>query len=244
METMISEKTIARINAVVSGLIDQESRVVITNDDILERATDLAKIIKTQLKKADEERKTYTAPLNVVIKKINAQFKTMTQDLIGAETSLSKKITAYIREKNKREQEEREILAKKVEERALEEAEFLEKNKQVDLADQSIAEGLNVSTIIKQTKPKSIRGDYGALAISRRSWTFKIDDITKVPKEYLLVNEPLIREFIREYMHSIKQTAKEKNLKGADLDAYVEKEMNELRISGITIYRDVKAVIR
>lgn len=41
------------------------------------------------------------------------------------------------------------------------------------------------------------RGDFGAVVGTRTTWDFEIEDITKVPAEYLLVNEQMVRAAIR-----------------------------------------------
>ena len=41
------------------------------------------------------------------------------------------------------------------------------------------------------------RGDFGSVTSLRTTWGFEVDDLTKVPATYLLLNEQMVRAAIR-----------------------------------------------
>jgi hypothetical protein len=55
------------------------------------------------------------------------------------------------------------------------------------IAEQQVAEAL---------EPTRIRGDYGATAYVRRSWTFEVVDLDQVPREYMSLDTEVVREAI------------------------------------------------
>jgi hypothetical protein len=45
-------------------------------------------------------------------------------------------------------------------------------------------------------EPTRIRDDYGATAFLRRSWIFEVVDIDQVPRTYMSLDVPVVREAI------------------------------------------------
>jgi hypothetical protein len=45
-------------------------------------------------------------------------------------------------------------------------------------------------------EPTRIRGDYGATAFVRRSWSFEVVELDRVPREYMSLDVTVVREAI------------------------------------------------
>lgn len=68
------------------------------------------------------------------------------------------------------------------------------------------------------------RGDFGSTSSVRTTWTYEIDDISKVPTQYLMLNEPMVRAAIKTAL----------KLKGVP----------QITIPGLRIVSEQKAVVR
>ncbi len=245
MKTEIDVTQKQATDQVIATLVAQESRAVIEDDESLSKGADLAKIIRSQIKKADEDRKeNYTGPLNAVIKRINGEFKQMVAPLVKADASLKGKMDLYVREKDRREREERTRLAREAEERALKEAEVFEKAGMHDEAAAAIEVGAKAPDLAAQRRSAPVRGDYGATASARREYTFELEDISEVPTAYLILNETKVRSAIREKVAALRTQAKEADLKGKEVDVFVEKEMEKFKIAGLRVYQKVSSAVR
>jgi hypothetical protein len=149
----------------------------IDNDTDVKVATnDLSTISK--LKKAlEEKRKEYTAPINEHLKSINDAFKTVVTPLEQADQITRKKILDYRAAMQKKADEIAEINRLR-EEAAQREAKLNGTGE--------ISEPVNI--IETPTAPATtIRADVGTLS-TMKIWKWSVEDITKVPSEYLIVD--------------------------------------------------------
>lgn len=244
MKTEIDKTLKDEMATRASGLMAREANLFITDDATLASGADIQKVIKTQIKKADETRKEYVGPLNAVVKKINADFKAMVEPLQRSSVSLGGKMTAYVREKDRLEQERQRKLAREAEERALKEAEELQAAGREGEAEIALEQGAMAVDLVKERKPAPVRGDYGSVASTRKTWTFELEDLYSVPYKYLLLDEAEIRSTIRIRVREYQEEAKRGGLSGKAIDVYVENKMKDFKISGIRIYQKVDAVVR
>lgn len=244
MKTEIEVAVKEGIGEMAVNLTDQEARAVIDSDESLSKGADLAKIIRAQIKKADDQRKEYVGPLNEVVKRINADFKRMVAPLQKASDSLKGKMNAYVREKERREAEERRRLAREAEERALREAEKLEKAGRQQEAEEALVVGSAAQDVAAQRRSAPVRGDYGAVASARKTWDFEVDDLNQVPLAYMSLDERKVRDTIRESAGYYRLEGQKMDLKGRALDVHVERRMETFSIPGLKIVQTVSAVVR
>jgi len=62
-----------------------------------------------------------------------------------------------------------------------------------DAAARAAASGEQATAVLEPTR---IRGDYGATAFVRRSWSFEVVDLDRVPREYMSLDVTVVREAI------------------------------------------------
>jgi hypothetical protein len=62
-----------------------------------------------------------------------------------------------------------------------------------EAAARAAAAGEQAAVVLEPTR---IRGDYGATAFVRRSWTFEVVDLDRVPREYMSLDVTVVREAI------------------------------------------------
>lgn len=184
-----------------TAIIDSARNFVVADDDGLERATDMVKVIKGGKSNLEKRRKEIVGPYNDQVKVINNTFKKVSESADGAVNALGGQMTQYhlqVEARLRKEEEERRKL--EAEELRVKEAELREK---AALEDQDVeAEMEKVHEREQELKgpitkaPKSVsRGDYGSSSV-RKTWTFSLKDITKVPAIYLQLNEVAVRNAI------------------------------------------------
>ena len=160
------EKIVNKHSKSISLLSDKANKFKIRNDKDTIKATEFLIFLKTTLKKHEDERLTYTAPLNQSLKAINNTFKKITLPLKEAQDLIKTNILEY-----------RKIQEEK---RLLEESKLQKKNKDIKIE--------NIS--------KSIESESGKLTTTKK-WIFEIIDETKIPREYLKVDDNKINDAIK-----------------------------------------------
>ena len=185
--------------------IKQETQEFLYNFQVVEietqeqytQAGDILKQVKNKIKKLEDKRKEYTKPLVESKKAIDKDFKSITEPLENFIKSTKEEMVVFQFEEQKRLDEEQ----KKLEEEVLKKAEENgDKEVQVEI----------VNDI------KTQRGDVSTTT-ARDVWKFEIEDVNKIPREYLTVDEKLIRQAIKD---------------------------GKREIDGVYIYKDKQIIIR
>ena len=190
--------------------LDHIKDLVIGNASDNTKACELLKEIVTFKKSLKEQKDELLKPLKSQVKEINDKFSTP-EDFIGeSEVIIRNKINSYLdyvrKEEEKRLAEQKRI----AEEKALKEMEELEKQKQN-------AEGFDPVT--KQALQNALEEKQNAIvnatakeekinlsndnAIVRQIWTFEVEDISKVPVEFLSINSVAVNSAIKSGVREI-----------------------------------------
>ena len=167
------DKTVKANDKLVSKI---ETVIEITTDEGVVVATEYLVQVKDRLKAHEEERTSYTQPINESLRRINARFKEIIEPLKNAETKLKSAILDY---------------RAKIEERRLEAEKQLQNTT-----------GSN-ELVVESTLPDTVESRSGESRTVRR-WTFSIEDFKKVPREYLTVDETKVDKAIKEGKREIK----------------------------------------
>jgi hypothetical protein len=171
----------------ITQLIEDQTKYDPFKDDTyLTEGTFLLSRFSKASKTIEDQRVAFTKPLNESLKSINTFFKTFSTPIKEADSELRNKLA-----KHRREMEYKRLEAQmKVEEnnkKLVEEA----KAKGLPIIDPSILP-------VVPDMPKTVGG-----VTVKKVWTFNIDDKTKVPQEYLVVDETKIRTAIRQGVREI-----------------------------------------
>ena len=200
---LVIEKHEPEVAGRAGELVQMAARCIIQSDEDLGKASDLLKFIKTLFKKAEEERKSITDPINASVKILNAKFKTITDPLDKAEKDIKAKILAFELDKRRKAEEAARIeqarLATEQADRILNdiEATIFDDVPEIDLSTPEPA------SLDPFKAPAPIRGNYGSTTTLVKRWTFEVTDISKVPPEFLEVNLVAVREEIRKGIRTI-----------------------------------------
>jgi len=179
-----------------ANLLEQVGRVIITDDDILATAGDLAKVINTQIKKSDEARLALTKPLKDHCKWIEAQFKETVIPMNEAKASLKIKMDKYVSVRHAEQEKAAAEARQLAEKEALESAEAAEKSGDTDTAEAIVEAAADLPTSVPKTA--IARGDLGASTSTKTTWHGQIDDFNAflqaiidghIPPDYIEVNQ-------------------------------------------------------
>lgn len=173
-------------------LTEMVDRAQVTNDDEEGRANDLLKIIKSAIKVADEERTGAGEWFRNKVNEINAKYKDeVIAPLTAAKDKLEKLIKPYALKKIQIQRENERIARENLEREALEKA---SKAATPEAQNQIIETAVKASERV--SAPTTVRGSYGSVTSSRIVYKFEVEDLSQVPREYLVLDESKVRKAI------------------------------------------------
>ncbi len=195
-----------KLSTTVKSLTIGTPQEQINSSEYLQRVKDMIKVI-------DETRKEITKPLVELKKSVKAFFDPALDELELAKTIVSKALLDYDTEQQRihREAEQQAFLAARAKEekkqKALEaRAEKAEEKgnpiKAEILRHQS--ENIYVAPVVSVAAPTKVQGMH-----IQQKWKFSVEDIKKVPREYLVINEPMLSKLAtamqdKVHIHGIK----------------------------------------
>ena len=182
-DKLIMEKINSKELAPIKGRQTKMEKVVnelsITNDSELAFATKALSGIKSFLKEVTAKEKEITKPLNEALKNARALFAPFKDSAKEAETLVKKKMIVYQNELEKKRREAEEKEAAKVEKGSIKPETAVRHLEEVAKPETHVKEG-SASVTFKKVKD------------------FEVEDVSKLPVEYLLANEVAIRKAMRE----------------------------------------------
>ena len=169
-----------------AALAIQETDVIaVTNTEEEKRAALVIARAKDMLKKVEAKRKDFVQPLNDHVKKINADFKTITEPIEAAISKLSSAILAYRQTAEWKEAQE------------YREAVRAEAKDAVERGDVAALQSLSdANTAIEAAAPKTVKTEAGSVG-TRKVWKYEIEDPTRVPTEFWIIDEKRIGAAVR-----------------------------------------------
>ena len=182
----------------VGQLVEAAGRAEIVDQASVEKGADLDKLLQTAAKKLEEERTSFTKPLNDVLRRINARFKPYSAHIDEARTTIQGKIMGWRREQKRLADEEAARQRKAAEEAALAEAQRLEEEAarlKAEGKDDEAAGATQAAELVLEDAADSpapaplpasrpVRGDYGGIMSFVKEWKYEVVDEAKVPLTY------------------------------------------------------------
>ncbi len=187
-----TDTSVIAMQTEVAGLLKYaESRVIATDADVKMATEDLSLLAK--LKKAiADKRRDWLTPIKEKLDAVDVVFKSLSTPLDQADKFTRSKILAYRQEQERKAREAATQLKKEKDKDA---RAALEKT----IADETLAAHAptpQVASIVLPTAPKVVRTETVS-GYLRMDWTFEVTDETQIPREYLMVNERLIRDKVK-----------------------------------------------
>ena len=180
-----------RQDAIVIGFYDEakklldyaNARVIVSLDDAKLAADDLSMIAK--LKKAMEsKRKDYLQPFQDHVKEVNEIYKVLMQPIETADMVTRSKVLSFQREQAELKAKQEEINRLRME----------AATKEAELNNGEIIESVNIIDVV--TIPTHVYADNSTLGTSK-VWKFEVEDLTKIPLEYLMPDMVKIGKVVR-----------------------------------------------
>lgn len=156
-------------------------------------AVTITGLAKKLFKEMEDERKKISGPINSFVSKLNGAFKLYQETLKGVETDTKRFIQIY--------QNRVELERRKAEEAARKEAEALQEKLNAEAAEAGV-EAPEVVPAVVAPKPTVTRTEDGT-AYEVVTWDFTVEDETKIPREYLMVDTARIRQAVKAGLREI-----------------------------------------
>lgn len=190
----LQDQEVAQLRDDANGLLYKAEEVAaITELAHEQRAVEFLAQVKHRAKIVEEKRKSYTDPLNAVIKKIKADFDTITDPLSQAEVVVKKGIQTF---RDAEAFREKERVRKEAEEKARAE---INKIQNGDVSAATIEKAQEASAAVQAANveaPRTVTTQTGQLR-TRKDWKFEVLDAAAVPRELCTPDPKLIREAVK-----------------------------------------------
>lgn len=185
--------------------IDERAKLISVSDAVsYDSAVLFLKEVNTKLKDFKAQREKYIKPMKDSIKAIDDKLKEPIKLLEDTDTTLREKLNSYLNEVRKREEERLVLERKKAEEDTIKEIDHLEDAKRYALEYDEVTQKAIQRTIEnKQNKAIEATAFVEKINLSTNFasvsmvWDFEVTDKSKLPLEYLKVDEVAIRNAIR-----------------------------------------------
>lgn len=185
--------------------IDERAKLISVSDAVsYDSAVLFLKEVNTKLKDFKAQREKYIKPMKDSIKAIDDKLKEPIKLLEDTDTTLREKLNSYLSEVRKREEERLILERKKAEDEALKEIDNLEGIKsQAGEYDEVTQKAIQRTIENKQNKAIEATAFVEKINLTTNSasvsmvWDFEVTDKSKLPLEYLKVDEVAIRNAIR-----------------------------------------------
>ena len=170
----ISQKEIQTLEKQVSPLAQEAGNYIIDSIEAIDNASLFLRKVKEAENNLEAKRLEFTAPLNQSLKAINETFRQLKSPLTQARELLTGRILSWKRLETER-------LAK-------EEA----RRRAIQEAHEKAGHQVNAPVVLE--RPETKIGN----TQTRKVWTFRVIDFSKIPDEYKLINQVTVNQAIRD----------------------------------------------
>ena len=170
-----------------------EATALVVSTDTLPQASDLLGLMKAALGEIEEQRVWLTKPLNEHVKGINAKAKAIAEPIMAADLMVRGKVTAFhVAERRRFEEERRRQEAAELERLAAEAARIDAETPD----DEPVEAPPPPAPVALNAPPKTVRSSMATTSM-RDVWKWEIADETKIPREYLMIDEKKLNAVVR-----------------------------------------------
>lgn len=170
--------------------------ISVENDKQMTKASEFLSIIKEKIRNIEKNRIFFVKSLNDQVRKINGEFKKVLEPFQESERKIKGAIGSYVNEQNRiaEEKRQKEEEARREEAARIAEKENISRQKAAaQLRRQKEEEERNNP---KEPEPQKMVKTEKAKVITRQVLKFEIVDPSKVPDEYKIIDERLVRKAV------------------------------------------------
>lgn len=175
----MNDDDVQQVQLDTSMLLEAAEALKIRTDADDVAAKELLAQVKTARKRVDDMRKRWTQPLNESLKRINGDFRKISDPIAEAERLLRDKVATYYTRK----QEQAEKRTQRAIERAVERGE--------------------APVLPASAQPQRVTHTDAGTVSFREVWSFEITDPAQVPDEYKVIDEKKIGAVVKAGVRSI-----------------------------------------
>ena len=175
----ISDKEVQIKEKQVSPLVAQAGKYIVESVEDVDKSSEFLKKVRDTEREIEAKRLEFTKPLNQSLRAINATFKQLKEPLVEARQVLTEKILSW----------------KKAETAKLEKEEARRRK----IQESHVKRGHTVEAPVVLDRPEKTIGN----TRTTKFWTFGVQDLGKVPTQYLSINSVAVREAIRNGVREI-----------------------------------------
>lgn len=180
------------LKAEITALVAPTKQLLVKDFQTCSNAVEAGKSVKDLIKKVEAARKDLVGPLNDEVKEINAYAKQISEPLLASEEHLKHQIVTFEIEQQKiRQAELKRLEEERIKKLAEIEAQAQEQNEVSSLfgseptSIEEIAQAITVAEAQHQEAAWDIANN--RVKNTRKTWKCEVLDISKVPKEFLIV---------------------------------------------------------
>lgn len=204
-----------KLKSDVTLFVEPVFTIQVKDHESMKSALEVARSVKSYSKQVEEKRKELVGPLNDRVKTINEYAKKIAEPLLKAEDHLKKTLRSYelvleqvkqqelkrLEEEKKRKQDELEarLKAEKEQQQKDDLSDFFkqENQKKVEEIQKKVEEDRQRYQLEKEIKQEQKQVEQMGVSGARKVWTFKVVDLSKIPREFLSLDETRVRQAIK-----------------------------------------------
>lgn len=175
------------------------ANLIIDNDPIAQEASDNIRFLKVMIKGIVTQRKKITVPMDEAKRAVMRQESEVIEPMKSDVDAISKKLTTYQIEKRHREEEEQRMLKRIEEDRLKKERDELIDQAEINQSELAMDDAIAKQQEINEVANVEIGGSGRVKETGGRStsslvdkFRFNVEDLSKVPPMYLIVNEKFV----------------------------------------------------
>ena len=157
------------------------------DDGSLGKAAALVKQIRERVAYTEQQRKHFVGPANETVRRINAKAKAITAPLLELKRAIEQKMVLYQIERRR----EQKRIEREREDKILAAAVKVEEEGAPEVADALVEQAAK-----EPPRSQVVHAPRATVSV-RKIWTFQVQDISKVPAEYLSLDTGKVRNAIR-----------------------------------------------
>lgn len=193
--TMLAPRAVLEpFRSKAKDLAAKASAIKVQDQETQLAATTLAGTIKKVAKTVEDARKEYTAPINEHVKAVNGLAKEITTPLDTGMRHLTGQLNQYAAKV--------ELDRRKAEEEARRQAEAEQKRLDAEAKAAGVEAPIVPEVLPAKSEKATVRTETGT-SYQRKVWTFEVEKLADVPREYMLLNEKAVNAAIRNGVRSI-----------------------------------------
>jgi hypothetical protein len=190
LDLSAAKRKVAQFKAEIERVKGLANDLVVKDEASAKKAVEIGSHAKRFNKKLEETRKAIIADPGDFVRKVNAFVKSFRDEAEAIERTCKQKHSSYLYK--------RELEQKEQEKKAQDEARKLQERLDKEAEEKGLEPVKMTVPVVNQSGPTITRTEDGASGSIRKEWKYKkVEDFSKVPDQYKMVNEKAVKAAIK-----------------------------------------------